>query len=129
MYNVLSLLFLFVYIIIWFACFVCICITTCILLANKWATLWAAYLGCAKLALRHGASSRVTIHCQGGMLKDAMTGLIASRLFVSCCWLISIGHGLSFIYFGWYHKGLLVFGTEKRITLALELFATTIWLV
>ena len=45
----------------------------CILLANKWAMLWAACLGCAELALHHGASSRATIHRQGGMLKDAMT--------------------------------------------------------
>ena len=48
-----------------------------VLLANEWATLQAAYLGCAKLALCHGTSSWATIHCRGGMLKDAMTGYVS----------------------------------------------------
>ena len=55
--------------------------------------------------------------------------LLASRLFVLCCGLISIGHGLSFTCFGWVFKGLLVFGTAEHITLPLELFAMTIGLV
>ena len=54
--------------------------------------------------------------------------LLVSRLFASCCGLISIGHGLSYTCFGWVHKGLLVFGTTECITLPLELFAMTIWL-
>ena len=53
--------------------------------------------------------------------------LLASRLFVLCCGLISIGHGLSYICFGWVHKGLLVLGAAECITLPLELFSTTIW--
>ena len=54
---------------------------------------------------------------------------LASRLFVLCCGLIPIGHGLSFTCFGRVLKGLLVFGAAERITLPLELFATTIRLV
>ena len=48
--------------------------------------------------------------------------MLASRLFVLCCGLISIGHGFSFMCFGRVLKGLLVFGTAVRITLPLELF-------
>ena len=62
------------------------------------------------------------------MLKDAMVGLLASRLFVSCGGLISIGNGLSCTCFGRVFKGLLVFSAAERITLPLELFATKIWL-
>ena len=54
--------------------------------------------------------------------------LLASKLFVLCCGLVSIGYGLSYTYFGWVCKGLLVFGAAKCITLPLELFVTTIWL-
>ena len=43
--------------------------------------------------------------------------------------LFSIGHGLSFMCFGWVLKGLLVFGAAERIILPLELFTTTIRLV
>ena len=57
--------------------FVCVCITMRVLLANKWATLQAACLYCAKLALHHGTSIWATIHCQGGMLKDATTGFVS----------------------------------------------------
>ena len=39
--------------------------------------------------------------------------LLAFRLFVSCCGLISIGHGLSYTCFGWVCKGLLVFGDRR----------------
>ena len=55
----------------------------CILIANKWATLRAAYLGCAKLALCHGVSSRVTIRRRGGMLKDAATGYVSIQTVCS----------------------------------------------
>ena len=55
--------------------------------------------------------------------------LLVSRLFASCCGLISIGHGISYTSFGRVHKGLLVFGAAERIILPLELFATTIWLI
>ena len=48
-----------------------------ILLANKQATLWAAYLGCAELALHRGISSWATIRRGGGMLKDATTGYVS----------------------------------------------------
>ena len=54
-----------------------------VLLANKQATLRAAYLGCAKLALRHGVSSRATIRRQGGMLKDAAMGYISVQTVCS----------------------------------------------
>ena len=54
---------------------------------------------------------------------------LASVLFVLCCGLISIGHGLSFTCFGRVLKGLLGFGAAKRIPLPLELFSTTIGLV
>ena len=77
MCNILILLFLFVCVIIWFACFVCVCVTMCVLLANEWATLQAAYLGCAKLALCCGASSWATIHHRGGILKDGTTGFVS----------------------------------------------------
>ena len=60
------------------------------------------------------------------MLRWAM---LASRLFVLCCRLVSIGHGLSFTCFGQVLKGLLVFGAAERITLPLELFAMTIKLI
>ena len=48
--------------------------------------------------------------------------LLASRLFVLCCELLSIGHGLSYTCFGRVREGLLVFGAAERITLPLELF-------
>ena len=54
---------------------------------------------------------------------------LASRLFVLCCGLSSIGHGLSFMCFGQVLKGLLVFGAAECITLPLELSTTTIRLV
>ena len=57
-----------------------------VLLANKWATLWAACLGCAKLALCHGASSQATIHRQGGMLKDAVTGFVSIQTVCFVLW-------------------------------------------
>ena len=57
-----------------------------VLLANEQATLRAAYLGCAKLALRHGASSRVTIRHQGGMLKDAMIGYVSVQTVCFVLW-------------------------------------------
>ena len=43
--------------------------------------------------------------------------LLASRLFVTCFWLVFVGHGLSYIYFGQVHKGLVVLGTVERIRL------------
>ena len=129
MCNILFLLFLFVCVVIWFACFICVCITMCALLANKWATLWAACLDCAKLALHHGASSWATICRRGGMLKDAMVGLLACRLFVLCYRLISIGHRLSFTCFKRVLKGFLVFSTAECSTLPLDLFSITIRLV
>ena len=55
--------------------------------------------------------------------------MLVSRLFVLSCGLISIGHGLSLTCFGRVLKGLLVYGTAKRITLPLELFAMTIGLI
>ena len=63
------------------------------------------------------------------VLKDAATGYLSIQTVCLSCGLISIGHGLSFIYFGRVLKGLLVFGTAERIILSLELFATTIGLV
>ena len=48
--------------------------------------------------------------------------LLASRLFATCCGLISVGHGLSHICFGQVCKGLLVFGAAECNTLPLELF-------
>ena len=63
------------------------------------------------------------------MLKDAATGYISVQTVCLCCRLISIGHGLSFICFGWVLKGLLVFGAAEHITLPLELFAMTITLI
>ena len=63
------------------------------------------------------------------MLKDATVGYISVQTVCSSCGLISIGIGLSFTYFGWVLKGLLVFGAVERITLPLELFATTIGLI
>ena len=101
----------------------------CILLANEWATLRAAYLGCAELALRHSASSQATICHQGGMLKDAMMGYVSIQTVCLSCGLTSMGHQLSFMCFGQVFKGLLVFGTTERITLPLELFAMTIGLI
>ena len=109
--------------------FICVCISIRVLLANKWATLWAAYLVCTKLALCRGTSSQVTIRHRGGMLKDAVMGYISIQTVCLICGLISIGHGLSFMYFGWVLKGLLVFGAAERITLPLELFTTTTRLV
>ena len=63
--------------------FVRVGVTMCILLTNKWATLRAAYLGCAELALRCSASSRATIRHQGGMLKDAITSYISIQTVCS----------------------------------------------
>ena len=60
------------------------------------------------------------------MLKWA---LLASRLFVLCCGSISIRHGLSYTCFRQVCKGLLVICAIERITLPLELFSMTIWLV
>ena len=59
------------------------------------------------------------------MLKDATMGYISIQTVCLICGLISIGHGLSFMCFGWVLKGLLVFGAAEHITLALELFTTT----
>ena len=66
--------------------FVSVCATMCVLLANEWATLWAAYLGCAKLALHHGASSQMTVCHRGGMLKDAMTGFVSIQTVCFVLW-------------------------------------------
>ena len=63
------------------------------------------------------------------MLKDATTGYVSIQTVCLSCGLISIRHGLSFTCFGWVLKGLLVFSTAERITLPLELLATTIRLV
>ena len=52
--------------------------------------------------------------------------LLASRLFVLYCGLISIGHGLSYTHFVRICKGFLVIGTVERITLPLELLTTII---
>ena len=60
-----------------------VCITMCVLLANEQAILQAAYLGCAKLALHHGASSWATICHRGGMLKDATTGYVSVQTVCS----------------------------------------------
>ena len=58
-----------------------------VLLANEWAMLHAAYLGYAKLALCHGASSRVTICHQGGMLKDTATmGYVSIQTVCPMLW-------------------------------------------
>ena len=91
--------------------------------------MWAAYLGCAELALHQCFKSDDNLSPRGNVEGRHDRALLASRLFVLCCGLISIGHGLSYTCFGWVLKGLLVFGTTERITLPLELFATTIWLV
>ena len=56
-------------------------------------------------------------------------GYVSIQTVCLGCGLISIGHGLSFMCFGWVLKELLVFGAAERITLPLELFAMTIWLV
>ena len=58
----------------------------CILLANKHVMLWAACLGCAELALHHGASSWATICRQGAMLKDAMTGFVSVQTVCFGLW-------------------------------------------
>ena len=100
-----------------------------VLLANKWAILRAAYLGCTELALRHGASSRATIRHQEGMLKDAATGYVSIQIVYLCCGLISTGHGLNFTCFGQVLKELLVSSVTGCITLPLELFFMTIRLV
>ena len=63
------------------------------------------------------------------LLKDAMMGYVSVQTVCLSCGLISIGHGLSFTCFGRVLKGFLVFGTAERITLPLELFATTIGLI
>ena len=57
-----------------------------ILLANKQARLRAAYLGCAELALYHGASSRVIIPRRGGMLKDTATGYVSIQTVCFVLW-------------------------------------------
>ena len=66
---------------------------------------------------------------EGECLRMLRWATLASRLSVLCYGLISIGHKLSFIYFGWVLKGLLVFSTAKCITLPLELFAMTIGII
>ena len=66
--------------------FVRVCVTMCILLANKWATLWATYLGCAELALRRGVPSRATIRRRGGMLKDTAMGYNSVQTVFSVLW-------------------------------------------
>ena len=43
--------------------------------------------------------------------------LLASRLFVTCCGLIFVGHRLSYACFGQVHKELVVLGATKRIRL------------
>ena len=58
------------------------------------------------------ASRRIVEGCHG-------PAMLASRLFVLCCGLISIGHGLSFTCFGRVLKGLLVFSAAERITTTL----------
>ena len=55
--------------------------------------------------------------------------MLMSKLFVLCCGLITIGHGLSFTCFRRVLKGLSVFGAAERIILPLELFSTTIRLI
>ena len=55
--------------------------------------------------------------------------LLASKLLVTCCGLISVGYELSYICFGRVYKGFLLFGTAERITLPLELFVMTMWLI
>ena len=62
------------------------------------------------------------------MLKDAAVGLLASRLFATCCGLIFVGNGLTYACFWQVDKRLVVHGASERITLPLELFVTTIWL-
>ena len=52
--------------------------------------------------------------------------MLASRLFVLCCGLISTGYVLSFTCIKRVLKGLLVFGTTEHITLPLELFSTSV---
>ena len=63
------------------------------------------------------------------MLKDAAMGFVSIQTVCLSCGLISKGHGLSFTYFGWVLKGLLVFGATECITLPLELFSMTIGLI
>ena len=62
------------------------------------------------------------------LLKEAATGYISIQTVCLSYGLISIGHGLSFMCFGWVFKGLLVFGAAEHIILSLELFAKTIGL-
>ena len=50
------------------------------------------------------------------MFKDAVVGLLASRLYILCCGMISIGNGLSYKCFGQVYKGLLVFSAAECIT-------------
>ena len=66
--------------------FVLVCITIRIILANEQTILQAAYLSCAKLALCFGASSRVTICRQGGMLKDAAMGFVSVQTICFELW-------------------------------------------
>ena len=63
------------------------------------------------------------------MLKDAATGYISIQTVCLSYGLTSIGHGLSLMCFGRVLKEFLVFGAAERITIPLELFATTIGLV
>ena len=51
------------------------------------------------------------------MLKDAIAGFVASRLFATCCSLIFAGHGLNYICFRQVHKGLVVLGAAEHIRL------------
>ena len=46
----------------------------------------ASLLGCAKLALHHGASSRMTIRRRGGMLKDAAMGFLSVQTVCFMLW-------------------------------------------
>ena len=62
-------------------------------------------------------------------MKDLWWAFLASKLFATCCGLVSVGRGLSYACFGQVCKGLLVFGAEERIILPLELFVMTIWLI
>ena len=63
------------------------------------------------------------------LLKDTAMGYVSVQTVYLSCWLISIGHRLSFTCFGRVLKGLLVFGAAERIKLPLELFAMTIGLI
>ena len=49
------------------------------------------------------------------MLKDATMGYVSVQTVCLSCGLISIGHGLSFMYFGRVLKGLLVLAPQSAL--------------